>query len=493
MNPRSVVALLATFVIAALGAGCTELRVLPMPPTGMIEGIPYALPQKTLVISTEHELRDCSLQHAADTSWWVRLRVRSTITVVPDLQVDQTARYYIPYSALRHWYKSTDLTVESHDNGTLKSLSLTQEDKTGEAIAAGIGSLVKLSSIGAAIPAQEPVAMNLLDTRRRLTTYCAPAAVDALNAVKALEVKIETLTKEMAKEIGAPAAAPAQAEPASTSLVKGRPRAAAAAASAVVPPNESNQRTLDELTQEVALIKAAKLVFKQVTNWTPRRDPQRSTSRLEITLYPRSLVDERRWLTSEGMKLLPPGEIADGQLAALLTHVTLDTAAPISSGQEDVAPDANGLFVRLPVRALMRLCSVRCPDKLDGDVSAVLKAQDIDIPQLGQRVVVPLRNALFQSQTISLMMTPDGVITKSGIITNAAGTAALTSLSANLDTLQKSKADRDKAKEDARQATLNAAKAKANQVAADNQAVLDCLKAQKDLAALGGTVTGTCQ
>jgi hypothetical protein len=106
---------------------------------------------------------------------------------------------------------------------------------------------------------------------------------------------------------------------------------------------------------------------------------------------------------------------------------------------------------------------------------------------------MPLRNRLFENQTLVIGLSADGAITKLGVKSNATASAALSSISTDLEAINKAKTAEDKAKADARTAALAKDRDHANSVKADNSAVADCLAAQKALAAAGGKVVGTCQ
>jgi hypothetical protein len=165
--------------------------------------------------------------------------------------------------------------------------------------------------------------------------------------------------------------------------------------------------------------------------------------------------------------------------------------------QTAILPDPTtlpkGFLLRQGPIGLFRICDVACPAKIRGDATDVLKAEEHVIPQLGQYVVMPLRNRLFENQTLTIGVAADGSITKLGLKSDASAAAAFNTLNTSFDTISKAREAQEKAKAEARSAALNATKDNAARIAAEQQAIVDCLKAQEALRQLGGVPSGACQ
>jgi hypothetical protein len=56
-------------------------------------------------------------------------------------------RFYIPYSSIRNAFKDSDVSIESYDSGTLKSVSATITDKTGPAITGAVSTVLKVAEL----------------------------------------------------------------------------------------------------------------------------------------------------------------------------------------------------------------------------------------------------------------------------------------------------------------------------------------------------------
>lgn len=422
----------ASLVTASLLMGCTELVVKKAEP-GLVEGIPYNLPKKTFLIVVSYELRGC-----IDKKPQPQLEVAKTVTVTAANEVDESERYYVPYSSLRNWFKNTNLQVEAYDNQTVKALTSTITDKTGEIITAAIGTVTKIASLGAGAPMKSVPA-----TAPAPPPPPAPACnTDALAALKDL------------KE------ARAKASP-----------------------------TPDD-TARIAELRA-KLTHRESVAWSPRKPSQTQVDPVfDIRVYPGDLVGPAgKWVKAYG-ELEPMGALASYVQLAVRGKVSVDPASPPS-----------GFLMRQGAVATLRICDEAClPPRADPvigsvivDETNVLASAVHVIPQLGDYVAIPLKNRIFEDQTLTMTMSADGAITKLGLTSNAAALAGLNNLNASLDVLAKARETRDKAAATAAAAAQTATKDHADQVAKENNAIADCLKAQKTLIEAGGRPSGTCQ
>lgn len=421
--------------------GCTDLEVKRLG-HGVVEGIPYYLPKKSFLVSAEYVLNQCDLDTASPPN--LTFRISKTITIVPLVEPDEKEKFYIPYSSLRNAFKDTDITVENHDNLTLKSVNATVSDKTGETITALIGTSLRVASLAGGV--------NLLARGRSVPrdAYCGAEAISRLDEYARLS--------------------------------------ALAAAGGKVSA---------DLAAQVDAARAA-LAFKQVLHWTPIKPTDKTAqTRFETTLYPSALVGPKKWITKEGIDALArkEGETLvdkEGRIQALVTHIALDTLEAVIA---DPDPESfpNGFRLRNPVLGVLRACDLRCSSESSGEASNVLIAAEYAVPQLGDYIVLPLKNRIFEAQTLVINLSADGVITKMGLKSNATALAAATSVNADLDAIQKAKDARDKAKADAMQSALSKSKNDANQVKDENQAIAECRKAQAAVISAGGTPVGTCQ
>jgi hypothetical protein len=423
---KKLIALTASLVVAAaFVGGCTQLEVRRFT-GGVVEGIPYVLPKKAILVTVNYQVDECSV----DENGRLKLSVRKTVSASQVVEPGET--FYIPYASIRNFFKDNEVTVEAHDSSTLKSITAHSVDKTGPAIT----SVVALALKAASWSSNAKAAVSAADQRQKQRgAWCAKEIVDALDAIAALK---------QSKAEDAPAKIAEQREA---------------------------------------------LKFKQVVRWVPQK-----AGPMSIEVYPQDLLQDK-WLTKEGLSALRVGHEsladANARIPAFISEARLEVARPVIPDAS--LPDTNaGVVLRYPMMALLRVCERRCPTA-SGDATGVVGDADIVVPQLGDYFTVPLRNRIFQDQKIELTLSRDGLLEKVGINSKATAQAALENLNTNLDQIKAHRTAQEQAKEAAKTEAANAAKTVAENAQAINQAIANCLAAQKALKEAGGSPVGTCQ
>lgn len=423
---KKQIAVTASLLIAAaLIGGCTQLEVRRF--TGEpIEGIPYVLPKKAVLVTVEYEVQDCSV----DKDDHLKLSVKKSVSAAQLVEPGET--FYIPYASIRNFFKDNEVTVEAHDSSTLKSITAHTVDKTGPAFTSAVALALKAASWSSD---NKTLASGVDNKALKRNRWCAPEIVAALDAIA---------THKQSKAEDAPA----------------------------------------KIAEQLEALK-----FKQVVRWVPQK-----AGPLSIDVYPQELL-KTKWLTEEGFAYLRTGypslDKPDAPIPAFISEARLEVT-------RQLVPDANlpdintGVVLRYPMMALLRVCDRRCPTA-NGDGTGVVGSADIVVPQLGDYFTVPLRNRIFQDQKIELTLSRDGLLEKVGIKSKATAQAALENLNANLDQIKAHKTAQEQAKEAAKTETANAAKTAAESAQAINQAIANCLTAQKALKEAGGSPVGTCQ
>ncbi|CAE6869177.1 hypothetical protein R69658_08044 [Paraburkholderia aspalathi] len=443
-------------------SSCTSVYSVKRPnDSSAIVGIPYSLPQKTFLVSAKYTITQCEVKGK-------QLQVSATkqITITSETEPDPSERYYIPYSSLRNFFKDTDLTIQSFDNSTLKSMDATIADKTGPTITAVLGTALRIASLAGGVA--------LTDAEGALTTesVCKADVVDALKAQSKQQAPGAGKTKSAAKP---------------------KTSSGAGAASA---PQAASQPGNDSPT-----------TFSTVFLWRPQlsRSPQSAFSQ---PFYPHQIL--KRWLTDAGYKLLnnpdqksDAVEISDAGddviLKSLKTELRIDLVAPQRQTALDGA-STEGIILREPAYGLLQACDDTCPDPTTNGRTAseysthgVFYASEETVPQLGSYVILPLRNRMFETQTATIALSSDGAINKLGLKSNATAPEAASAVNTNLDSGKKALDARTKARTDAAASAANAAQDAAKQVTANNKAISDCLSGQKAVRDAGGTAVGLCQ
>lgn len=422
--------LIGGILAGAVLAGCTQLEVRRHP-GGIVEGIPYVLPKKSVLVAVEYEVQAC---HVKDKILTLDVKKAATATQV----TEPDEHFYIPYASIRNVFKDIDITVESYDSTLLKSMSAHVIDKTGPAISALVGTALKLASFSTG-KGPAPVDARSDDEQRK--ALCNPNLVRALNELARLKTQAQS----------------------------------------------------DDRDAAIAVQKGL-LKFKQVHKWTPRKPSAGTQSTFTIQVYPAYLL-AHRWLTADGVDRLRAyhAELSNpnAPIPAYVSQAKLELSRPTAADPELPNP-TGGVVVRSPMTALLQVCDGLCPAPVD-DVSGIVGAADIVVPQLGDYVVVPLHNRLFQDQKVELAVTEDGVLQKVGINSKATAGPAVDNLNSNLDQVKTFRDAREQAKEKARTDAANLSQTLAQKNTAINEAIKSCLEAQKALKDAGGTPVGTCQ
>lgn len=433
---KKVGTLAAAMVATAFLASCTQLEVRRYS-GGNVEGIPYVLPQKSVLLAVEYEVQECSVDSGERLKLTVKKSAAATQVVEPG------ESFYIPYASTRNFFKDNDVTVEAHENSTLKSMTAHTVDKIGDAVKSFVELGIKAASWSTKGPAATAGA-NPERIRQLRQAYCRAEILLPLTEIATINAKGKPDDGDSAKVVA--------------------------------------QREL--------------LKFKQVSKWTPQKttDSTKPTP-TSVEVYPKDLLASK-WLTAAGLAKLRAGDEnlaknPEVNIPTFVTEAKLELTRPIVA--DPTLPDpSKGVVLRYPMMALMLVCDGKCPTT-PNDVTGVVGSADIVVPQLGDYVTLPLHNRIFQDQKIELALSKDGVLEKIGVNSKATAAAALQSVNTNLDQFKTYRNAEEEAKQAARTASANSAKTAAEKATAINQAIVSCLASQKALKEAGGVPVGTCQ
>lgn len=443
MHLSSLPAALALAI--ALLNGCTHLEVHKIDGATSApfqEGaIPYALPRKTFLITATTVLSSCATVIDVPTSKpKLQLDADTTIDVVPINEADPDERYYIPYAQLRSVFKNVNYVVESHANQTLKSFNGTITDQGGAVATAAIGAAIKFAALGNVSPKQ--------------------AADPELCDAEALAALVDVTDKRTALN-----------PPAGSKVTK-------------VPDAQ-----LAEVVKEINRIVSEKLTSKVVLSWSPEiceldPDPVKAGRSVAQRVFEAGDM-VGKWLSAAGTAWM-----ADNPDAKNSVHLVLDVPSWSHPPEKTTsAAVTRGLVLREPAIGTLRACLGACPVPGKNGVATVdnvLRAVNAVVPQLGHKLILPLRNTLTQTSVLDVTMSEDGVLTKVGLRSETGVAATLANLGANAEAARGATEAHDKAKA----AALTAAQNKARD---ENKLLADCLAAQKTIRDNGGTPIGSCQ
>jgi hypothetical protein len=455
----------ASLVLALMAGGaCTTIRSQPVAPTSpeAADGFVYYLPLRTLHIEAKYVIADCG--YKTDTQTAVLL-YDVLPTVTSSLIADRRRPLVISDGLSGKALKALTYEIALYENGTLKSFNATADDRTAEtatnvisgALKFGLGftglglfsaddapkivwlrdlTQAKLAAEAAAAAkkpnakpkggkgsAQAP-AVSMEDVQRA----CGPRLSSALIRYHTLSAKIDgaheateakaKLTAAVAnaekavtdaraalkaaKEVGGTedvALAQTTLTTAVSKLADARKKAEASG-SATAPTT---------LTQQMALIVQRDLTFSAAMDFVPTETPADTDKTLS---YPAAS------LKAQGIQISDSDDLtANVQLKLLFAPV--DGAASDEKPVHQLAKGPrNGIFVRTPASALLRVCVKSCSD----DTARL--SQTITVPQWGQLSVFPLKNLMFSKSSTKLAFAPDGTITNLNFESTAAAERA---------------------------------------------------------------------
>jgi len=412
----AVLALLCVAVSGCTTSLSTSREVRSAHADDAVRGIPYTLPILQYEIKVTRVLSQCVEKvgdgKAAKSVPSVKFAVKAEAT--PVYVPGET--FSIDYEKLGGISKTTSLTIENHEAGTLKSINATVEDRSAEIIAATVKTAVGIASIASGIPI--PSAADGGKVTEQMLV-CTPEAEKLLNAIETASADLKTATGELTKTtdrvtlLSEQARANALSEAGKQELLEklkeqtaktkavaaaqGKVEKAAGVVSTVAairwPQAFDQSRTYFELTGP-DLQKLAKLVVQAALvagtdNATENRcDAHRSVQ---------TCLGEKLMVGSVIEPLVPQ---APGTLDSATGAISPETAQM-------------GIFVRPPEAGRLILCRNAENDLCSSASKEVLlRAPDAMVPQLGQLRFLPFKNDAFENNVITLALRSNGTVEK---------------------------------------------------------------------------------
>lgn len=402
-------------LLLALSACTTHLKTVRVGPTTSVPvaGAPYNLTFTQYTLTVTRRVQSCfqeltpveiaDLTRRKMSLEIPRVKIKMEATAVKTEARDPLGTYVIDLGSLQSFFKTTDLKVGYYDNGALKSVNATVEDKTGEfavSTAATLGRLILTG--GTRGTPGEPVA-------------CKEDVAVAVKGLPLKEKELVALTSQIAM---------------TTEQVKQYTALASATGRSM------SQADRDELSRRVR-----KLIDQQVEH-----DIKKNAVKSDLKLI--SVVDEIAWppngetLVTDEPALEPVGANVVERWVGKATpdfaadtglYLKLESSEPFGRTIDCVAPCSDekteGLKYRMPALGTLMMCaknniapSPKGPFKCI-EWEAVAKPELIS--QLGRVYTLPLNSSLFSSKSITASFSEAGVPTMLGTgSTAAAGKAA---------------------------------------------------------------------
>jgi hypothetical protein len=397
-----------TFLTAVTGCSTNfdAVRVRPgvdIPPAGA----PYNLTFTQYDVTVTRRVAGCQTPDKK-----AALLIAMDAEIVPKETSDPTRHYVIDLDSLQAAWKITDIEVTYHDNGALKSINSSAEDRTGPILVSAATSASKLVTALAAAGGAAP-------------SGCLPATEQTLadikiseGAVKAKTDRLERLTNDL-KEMTEIASTIGKAWGKSELRLFANQIKAVQVAKA---DQVAEQKTLEGLLAKVS----------NVTKFT--WPPDGATFGPKFDSPPTGTTDSKPMAAS----LVPdidPQIIRDWGSPRKVNETIIDTrvfakiskTSPIGStdpcSENCVEDSIPGLKYRVPASGSLMICSTATCEQ-----GTVIVQKDGPISQLGHVFTLPLRSGIFTNKTLVAEFTNAGQPTKIGVKETAASaeTAATT-------------------------------------------------------------------
>ncbi len=475
MNRRMLATSCAGLML--LLAGCkTQLEVRPDGQGAYIEsgktekariGVEYGLPMLQFKLQVDHTLIQCVDE--IDGVPVVAIRFRTKVNAEPHYVLGES--FVLDYRALAGWSKTSSMTLETYDNGVIKSFNASAEDQTGAIIGDIVKSSISLLSLIQGVPSAGDAALAGHGEARY---QCSQTTIAILRMLEELEADLKAKTEALVET---------NAKVAHLERLAG--------IGALTEEGKAELRKAQEMTQayskkvaasdrRIGEILEALTVSEQIV-WPKHAQDDSAvlvaSDRTLNRIMTGMLAINRGIHNGNGMGEGGPtasGSITRGELElALEFSITLSASTGVAvqsicetktSGcdMEKVnSSELSGLYYRNPVPAQLIVCHHRDPAFCNASTaSQSLLNTSVLAPQLGPLRVLPMTNGAFQNNALSVAFRENGSLSKFTYDEKAARGKALSgALASGLDEIvayrDAREAHKKNEKEAKRQAELN--------------------------------------
>lgn len=366
----------------ALSQGCTNLNAVRVSDGVMpAEGAPYNLTFTQYDVTVKHRLAACfNAKNEPD------MQIVTTVEATRKESADPSREYVIDFAALRSFFKTTDVAIEYHDNGALKSVNATVQDKTGEFLKSTFSSAAKLALLGVGTAGLNAKACK--EEIAALVKSRDGAQADVAQKTAALTRQSERLDRMVSV---------------AAALGPTRSNAERQAMANEVKALYEAKANLDAVQQTLAdAVKATTLITKMT--WP--RDGSTFSGQLA---KPLTSQDIKQWGTVADKGL--PKLASETGVWAMISSDSPSARHVVCQGTACTdAQDVQGLKYRRAMAGTFRACSTA---DCTGDGSVIFTDAGL-FSQLGPVMTLPLRNWPFMTQTVVLTMNDAGQPTKVG-------------------------------------------------------------------------------
>ena len=403
--------------------GCTtNLQVDPITPPNHknATGLVYYLPYTNYEIVITHELEKCDYlkndgQYVQiDGKYVLDIGYKTTAAVKTLYFQDLENAYVIDYTKLGAESKTSSISVELYDNGTLKSINAQVDDKTQE-IATGIAeSVAKIA--GAFMGVQIPLPEKAM---REQPTQAPPPPPEICNDQTIKALKVHEATTQEVKKLNK------TIEGLEEKLLKEK---------AEEKPNQSTIKLLEKQIKKASETLGTKQkILAKITPLLTHAKVYQFSPEFDILKRSRDLPGQGardKWLNKDTLK--KPGiteslkDIFDTDTAVLLPPKSKKPQKDPASSRPPIQVESainqtdtgspTGLAYRTPVKGVLLVCNrTKCLNdagELKAPFNQIIHEQATGLSQFGQVAYLPLENTPFLDNNIAVQFARDGTITQ---------------------------------------------------------------------------------
>jgi len=444
--------------------------VPPTPPKKGKKAVPVPAQQEVVDDVLDDLIRRIrNLQLKPELKFDVELSAQVVASFLPD--ASQT--YSLDYELMSNGLKTTDYTVETYDDGRLKSVNVTVDDQTGPAIISAIGGVTKIAAAasGFALPASVANAGQAIEFQsfsdwKEAQAELQPACKAEIRWRLYQRAGLKSQSEASAQGLLVQQKAVDKLDEAQVKALAARDRAKAALEELdASDPKRPEAEALVKKTEGDVKLVAKNLLDERAKLATLTQAGARVDTRLAAVRKGLTLVHAATFRpTTSDLRLQLPGDQevirawlapnnldCAGQAAACVPLNVTALAVPISAYAHIFAPSLvaalkasesgiSGIPYRQPLKATMIVCRA-VPCVAGGSIVApnetILVSSQVAIPQLGAMAVLPLTNGAFQNNTISASFAENGALTKLAYKSNAAVAKAAEVFESSADALMK--------------------------------------------------------
>ena len=373
-----------SIVVAVLLTGCStylksqhlsQLEELP-------KGVLYSLPMLQYELDITRQLIACEPE----------VEVQITVDVKEDFMPDPNATFVLDYTELAGIANTSELEVDFHKNGTLKSFNLEADDHSAEIIANAFKVISNVTLVAVGVPPLPYI--KPAPPKKPVCPVCDEKSKNALSAIQKSDPDVKRLTKNV--------------ENASEKV--GRLNLIVAGA------DKPSEQTLQDLQEAVKVLKQHKQALvnlnknrapylAQVQYKEKQRWPKSTAGDIMKTSFPPIQILKNRWFIKDKEGRTVCDEIVNEKLTL---HVAIN---PLVANIPSYLPEksSKGVFYRYPMPIELVICTDAPCDKQTRKIAKTIRSK---APQYGPLVLLPFENSAFQNNQLEVAFSVSGLPSK---------------------------------------------------------------------------------